>query len=144
MLWRLTLIFQKKRNISDSEKKTIFHRQWLKYSYVIGRIVQKHIWEFEGVWHPSFVNRFQDECPEIIPSTKQVYVFINNSKVDISNPIEYIINQCSRARNYFDTIGADFNDIWLERAYELALGMIAIPLLRKIYNLNPNNARKNR
>ncbi|MFX0090436.1 MAG: hypothetical protein ACFFBD_01640 [Candidatus Hodarchaeota archaeon] len=127
------LLIIRDQNIPNSEKQKIMYRQWLKYSYVIGRIVQKYIWEQEGVWHPSLINRLQDECPEINPTTKTVHVFINNLKIDISQPVKQIISQCSRAQRYIETIGADYSDFYLEKAYYLAVERIASPLLKEIY-----------
>lgn len=121
------------QNISETERKKIRERQWLKYSYVIGRIVQKSIWKFEGTWDPSLINRFQDEFPEIDLDAKRVYVFINKLKKEISQKVEVIILQCSKAQNYTQTIGADYSDFDLKQAYRLTMKLIIEPLIREVY-----------
>ncbi|MFX1538013.1 MAG: hypothetical protein ACFFDI_27785, partial [Promethearchaeota archaeon] len=104
--------------ILPRDKRKIINRLWLKYSYVVGRLVQKAIWQHEGIWHPSLVNELQDDFPEIDPNKKTIHVFLNQGRrrIDISSTVEEIIYRCSRARRFIDTIGADYTDFQLEKA----------------------------
>ncbi|MFX0061833.1 MAG: hypothetical protein ACFFC7_06565 [Candidatus Hermodarchaeota archaeon] len=128
--------------ILPRDKRKIINRLWLKYSYVVGRLVQKAIWQHEGIWHPSLVNQLQDEFPEIDPNKRTVHVFINKARIDISSTVEEIIYRCSRARRFIDTIGADYNDFQLEKAQRLAKELIVKPLIEGTYVGDAENRKQ--
>jgi hypothetical protein len=130
--------------ILPRDKKKIINRLWLKYSYVVGRLVQKAIWQHEGIWHPSLVNQLQDDFPEIDPNKKTVHVFLNKARrrVNISSTVEEIIYRCSRARRFVDTIGADYNDFQLGKAQRLAKELIVKPLIEGTYVGDSENTKQ--
>ncbi|MFX1252394.1 MAG: hypothetical protein ACFFCZ_12385 [Promethearchaeota archaeon] len=128
--------------ILPRDKRKIINRLWLKYSYVVGRLVQKAIWQHEGIWHPSLVNQLQDQFPEIDPDKRTVHVFIKKEKINISSTVEEIIYRCSRARRFIDTIGADYNDFQLEKAQRLAKELIVKPLIEGTYVGDAENRKQ--